>query len=106
MVAVSLSKPVLSDPAPLKTELLKAEPAELFRTAESDVRCPNDGRRWVEDRLTFDALGCRSMSDLAREVGVSLRTLHRWKRDGVPRLAADRVAVSLGFHPASIWPDW
>jgi len=43
---------------------------------------------------------------LAADLGVSHRTLVRWIEDGIPMFAADRAAVSLGFHPSNVWLDW
>jgi lambda repressor-like predicted transcriptional regulator len=35
-----------------------------------------------------------------------LRTIQRWRVDGIPYWSADRVAIRLGIHPALIWTDW
>lgn len=37
-------------------------------------------------------------------VGVSLRTVSRWRRTGVvPRWSADRSCVALGLTPHNVW---
>lgn len=41
--------------------------------------------------------------DLAEEVGVSQRQVHRWRAQGLSWMVADRVAVALGTHPAIVW---
>src|SRR5215469_8987929 len=49
------------------------------------------------------------MSRLALErcSGIPARMLIRYEAEGgFTFLAADRVAVALGVHPASLWPDW
>lgn len=43
---------------------------------------------------------------LAEMMGVSPRAIHRWRAEGLSELTADRAAVTLGLHPASIWPEW
>ena len=43
---------------------------------------------------------------LAALLGTSNTELSRWRRDGMSVVTADRVAVSLGFHPSQLWPSW
>lgn len=43
---------------------------------------------------------------LADQLGVSVRTIWRWHHTGLNDAQADRVAVTLGYHPANIWPHW
>lgn len=43
---------------------------------------------------------------LAARVGVSARTVHRWRHNGLTDQQADHAAIALGRHPATIWPDW
>ncbi len=45
-----------------------------------------------------------STVSLARAVGVSARTVHRWALTGLSTTAADRAAIAIGSHPASLWP--
>lgn len=47
-----------------------------------------------------------NLSELARRSGYSLRTIQRWKANGIPWHSADELAIRLGHHPASIWPQW
>ncbi len=46
--------------------------------------------------------------DKARELGVSYRTVMRWRHNGhrLNPWAADRLAVTIGRHPAEVWPDY
>lgn len=46
--------------------------------------------------------------ELAARLGVSKRTADRWlKPDATVRTgSADRIAMSAGFHPANVWPEW
>ena len=43
---------------------------------------------------------------MAETLDVSRRNLIRWKFKGLPEIAADRAAVSLGMHPSELWPEW
>lgn len=48
-----------------------------------------------------------SICALAENAGVDRDTLHRlFTRDRLRWDAADRLAVSLGFHPCQLWPEW
>lgn len=66
----------------------------------------------MNDRFPYPALaaitGNPSPAVLARQLGVTRRTVHRWAQVGlVPPKHADRIAVRLGHHPAEIWPtEW
>ncbi len=60
----------------------------------------------VNIRFPLSALGESNLTLLSAQTGINLRTLNRWKTNGVPLFAADRIAVSLGTHPALVWPDW
>lgn len=53
------------------------------------------------------AAGGGSARDLAERLGVTSRTIFRWKADGIPDVQADRAAIAIGQHPALLWPtDW
>lgn len=42
----------------------------------------------------------------ARRLGVSPRTVHRWREDGrLSEQQADRAAVALNLHPFELWPE-
>ena len=43
--------------------------------------------------------------DLSEITEVAESTVSNWKKHGIPEPQADRVAVRLGLHPASIWGD-
>jgi hypothetical protein len=48
-----------------------------------------------------------TMNEVARRVGSDRRELYRWREaGGVPKAAADRVAVKLGALPGEIWSAW
>ena len=40
---------------------------------------------------------------MAIECGLDRRTFLRYRALGVPVAAADRIAVTLGLHPALVW---
>lgn len=46
-----------------------------------------------------------TIQDLAKVIKVTDDTVWNWKKHGVPEPQADKVAVRLGLHPASIWGD-
>lgn len=46
-----------------------------------------------------------SAAMLAEQVGVSDRTVKRWRAEGIPESKADDVAAAAGEHPAVLWPD-
>ena len=48
----------------------------------------------------------RSARELAEILDISPRTVHRYRKGGLSAIQADRIAVSAGFHPAEVWPDW
>ena len=54
------------------------------------------------------AAGHPSAEALALQLGVTRRTVNRWRSTGrVPADQADTAAVRLGHHPAEIWPtEW
>lgn len=60
-------------------------------------------------RYPFGALEvlarCESPRVLAERLGVNERQVFRWRVYGVTEEQADRLAVAVGFHPWSIWPE-
>lgn len=53
-----------------------------------------------------EAAGIATLAGLARCISVDDAQLHRWRRDGLTVMHADRAAVALGLHPSEIWPTW
>jgi len=43
---------------------------------------------------------------VAELLGVTDRTVWRWRQTGLMRSTADEVATRLGLHPLEVWPDW
>jgi hypothetical protein len=60
---------------------------------------PEGGRLWGANMAAF------GVSDVAEAVGVSSKTVQRWKVDGLSWSVADRAAVAVGAHPATVWGD-
>jgi hypothetical protein len=62
------------------------------------------------NNLPFDALvwagGFADMTteEIAAAVGFAPRAVYRWKRSGLTPANADKAAVAIGTHPASVWP--
>lgn len=46
------------------------------------------------------------MTALADRLGVVPRVLQRHRRHGLTPTLADRYAIHIGAHPATIWPTW
>lgn len=45
-------------------------------------------------------------AEVARRLGIDSTQLRRWRVSGVSDEQADRLATTLGLHPAIVWPDW
>ena len=74
-------------------------------TADHETaRTPRSRRR--QPTFSLDNVGRTNLCELARRTGYPVRTLQRWNTTGIPRYSADRLAIRLGRHPASIWDDW
>ncbi len=43
---------------------------------------------------------------LAERLGVSTRTVWRWRASGLNQTQADHAAVAVGLHPGTVWPTW
>lgn len=52
------------------------------------------------------ALGKPPAGILAARLGVSRRTVCRWKRQGLTECQADQAAVRAGLHPGIVWSEW
>lgn len=42
----------------------------------------------------------------SERLGVTPRSLMRWRDTGLPYWKADRMAYAAGFHPSELWPTW
>jgi hypothetical protein len=62
--------------------------------------------RNITIRFPLTAIGGYNNSELARRTGFALRTIQRWTITGIPLYSADRLAIRLGVHPATIWANW
>ena len=60
-------------------------------------------------RLPFAPVTARTRgiddTTLALRLGVTRWTIMRWRTEGVPLPAAERVAAELGTHVSALWPD-
>ena len=53
------------------------------------------------------AAGTCTYSDLARQTGRHLRSVQRWRANGLSVTAADELATAIGCHPVTVWgEDW
>ena len=51
-------------------------------------------------------LGHCATQVIAARLGVSTRTVWRWRASGLTADQADRAAIAAGWHPVSIWDTW
>jgi hypothetical protein len=58
--------------------------------------------RNIAIRFPLTAIGGCNNSELARRTGFAVRTIQRW----TITYSADRLAIRLGVHPATIWSNW
>ena len=61
-----------------------------------------------KERLPFAPFVRRfeNQKDMARELGIPLRTVQRWAKQGIPADRADELAIASGAHPSEIWDSW
>lgn len=75
------------------------DPLERFIIHAFELMCdPHMEKATRGHRLTDMGLGAI--------LGVHRRQIARWRDYGVPWVTADRIATSLGLHPANLWPEW
>ena len=43
---------------------------------------------------------------LAKRLGVDRNSIYRWRKDGIPEWSADKAAITMGYHPSMIWPEY
>ena len=61
---------------------------------------------WPELAAALRAAGYRTRAERFEVLGVTQRTIDRWKVDGVPDRSADHAAIAIGSHPSLIWTNW
>lgn len=54
----------------------------------------------------LDKLGNPTVGPGSRTLGISGAAFNRYRERGLDADQADRLAVSAGFHPTEVWPDW
>lgn len=63
----------------------------------------------LDAKFSFRALeiatGHMTAREYARIIGVTMRTIQRWRATGIPADRADNIAVALHEHPGLVWPD-
>lgn len=69
-----------------------------FAAVEAFMACPPADA--FEDGLP------RTNALLAERIGVTRRTIARWRGQGLSIIQADRVATALHRHPMELWPTW
>jgi len=61
---------------------------------------------WPELAAALRAAGYRTRAERFEVLGVTQRTIDRWKVDGVPDRSADHAALAIGTHPSLVWTNW
>ena len=105
----------------LRCRCVNCREAKRIRRREQErrrlARIPRDGPRFAVDALeahwgpftihNHDTPVVGSNSELLAEVlGVSRRTVQRWRKEGIPEHYADKLACRIGTHPSLIWETW
>ena len=49
---------------------------------------------------------CITVEGIAERLGVTARSIHRWRQTGLDENMADRLAIAAGLHPELVWDDW
>lgn len=63
--------------------------------------------RTLDPTPLLNAAGIGTDRDIAARLGVSQKTVFRWRHGAPVRIwLADECAVRIGAHPAELWPDW
>ena len=60
----------------------------------------------IRIRFPLAAITGYNNCELARRTVYPVRTIQRWTTTGIPLYSADKLAIRLGVHPATIWPNW
>lgn len=68
--------------------------------------CPGCLTRGAGGSVPSPEPACLSLKRLAPILGVTPRTITRWATHGLNDTHADQAAITLGTHPACIWPGW
>ena len=50
--------------------------------------------------------GIETVRELSELLGISLAVARKRMERGVTEYQADGFAVTLGFHPVEVWPEW
>lgn len=87
------------------------EPGPLFRRVVVDNNLrpyePGRGRNRYEPYDPSRQEDVASAARIARLLGTTERQVKRWRAgQSLTRVAADKAATHLGYHPVDIWPDW
>lgn len=64
---------------------------------------PEGAQRGV--RVAFAPLDDAHPLALASRYGTTVRTIYRWRIQGLPVAHAERLAHLAGCHPLELWPD-
>lgn len=80
--------------------ILSFDPVEAY----AEIRFGN--RAVPSDRPGAEWTLQSPLETLALAVGARRTSVYRWRRNGLSVLQADRIAIALGLHPSTLWPEW
>lgn len=80
------------------------EPEPHVEVPVSSANSSRHPERYPLDRLLVRAPGSTARQ-IAEGAGFTKRSAVRWATAGLTDIVADRVATSLGLHPAEVWGD-
>lgn len=80
------------------------------RLADADARAlRRDAGAQVRRGVVFPfptELEHLSLREIAATSGVPVKTVFRWRAEGLSLWQADRLAIAWGTHPCLWWPEW
>lgn len=86
---------------------MSGKASRSFPLANLEAQMRGDDGPMRQESATADWEPNRVLpSYIAYICDVSLTTVHRWHKDGIPLPAADRAASKLNLPPSLIWPDF
>ncbi len=59
----------------------------------------------IEELMTQRYERQLNLPELVEVLGMSVRSLRRFRSEGVPYLTGDKLAVAAGLHPWHVWGD-
>ena len=45
-------------------------------------------------------------TEFCETIGITRHQFNNWRKNGIHLYSADKLAVSLGYHPSYFWPEY